>query len=95
MTAGNVQTLESEWKYEDVYNFDFRPKAGSSLIDQGKHKPGFTDGYIGSAPDIGAYEYGDKNYWIPGYQTKKAKTVRKTCKTRKSGNKSQKHDGNR
>ena len=58
----------------DVYNFDFRPKAGSSLIDQGKHIPGYTDGYIGSAPDIGAYEYGDENYWIPGYQTKKAKT---------------------
>ena len=22
--------------------------------------------YVGSAPDIGAYEYGDSRYWIPG-----------------------------
>ena len=58
----------------DINNFDFRPKAGSSLIDAGTYIPKFTDGYQGSAPDIGAYEYGDSNYWIPGYQTKKAKT---------------------
>ncbi len=58
----------------DINNFDFRPREGSSLIDRGTHKPGFTDGFNGSAPDIGAYEYGDDNYWIPGYQANKART---------------------
>ena len=29
---------------------------------------------VGSAPDIGAYEFGDKRYWIPGRQEVIAKT---------------------
>lgn len=53
-------------------NYDFRPKDNSPLIDAGKAIPSFTDGYRGKTPDIGAYEYGDPNYWIPGYQTRKA-----------------------
>ena len=51
---------------------DFRPKAGSALIDGGTNVTGITDGYQGDAPDIGAYEYGDANYWIPGFQQAKA-----------------------
>jgi hypothetical protein len=31
--------------------------AGSGAIDQGLVVPGITDGYCGSAPDVGAYEY--------------------------------------
>ncbi|MFL0770948.1 MAG: DUF1565 domain-containing protein, partial [Prochlorococcus sp.] len=57
----------------DPSNFDFRPRENSSLVDNGKHLVGFTDGYQGLAPDIGAYEYGDDNYWIPGHQTKQAR----------------------
>jgi hypothetical protein len=49
----------------DIDNYDFRPKAGSPLVDGGEHIPGFTDGYKGKAPDIGAYEQGGK-HWIPG-----------------------------
>ncbi|MBH31265.1 MAG: laminin G [Candidatus Marinimicrobia bacterium] len=30
--------------------------------------PGQNRKYIGGAPDIGAYEYGDSVYWIPGYR---------------------------
>lgn len=56
----------------DPVNYDFRPKAGSPLVDTGTHFPGFTDGYVGSSPDIGAYEYGKSNYWIPGCKFKKA-----------------------
>jgi hypothetical protein len=52
----------------DIYNHDFRPRPGSDLVDAGKIIPGYTDGYIGQAPDIGAYEFGDTTYWIPGYQ---------------------------
>ena len=58
----------------DPHNFDFRPRLGSSLIDSGIHKPGFTDGFIGAAPDIGPYEYGDNYYWIPGHKTEDAKS---------------------
>ena len=30
--------------------------------------PGQNRRFIGDAPDIGAYEYGDSVYWIPGYR---------------------------
>ncbi len=75
-------------------DYDFRPRKGSYLIDNGLVIPGINDGedtnpehdqdckfishaplysgqnrkYIGSAPDIGAYEYGDSVYWIPGFR---------------------------
>jgi len=44
--------------------FDFRPAAGSRLIDAGREIEGDT----GKAPDVGAYERGAENYWIPGRQ---------------------------
>ncbi len=46
---------------------DFRPKKDSPLIDAAKPIQGVNDNYKGEAPDIGAYEYGDK-YWVPGYK---------------------------
>ncbi|MCK4958557.1 MAG: hypothetical protein KAT00_04145, partial [Planctomycetes bacterium] len=58
----------------DPDNLDFRPKAGSDLIDAGYVISGITDGYLGSTPDIGPYEYGDTNYWIAGYKSEKAST---------------------
>ncbi len=65
------------WKYlRDPANHDFRPKAGSPLVDAGlpvkPHELPSPDlrfsqhRYVGSAPDIGAYEFADKRYWIPG-----------------------------
>ncbi|WP_019026102.1 DUF7594 domain-containing protein [Colwellia piezophila] len=54
----------------DANNLDFRPVDGSAVIDAGIVLPGINDNYIGSAPDIGAYEHGDSNYWIPGYRAK-------------------------
>lgn len=71
---GPPGTVSNNWEGDlsaqlrDWRNLDFRPKAGSALIDAGMVIPGITDGYFGSAPDIGAYEYGDTNYWIPGFQ---------------------------
>ncbi|MEM9481398.1 MAG: hypothetical protein AAGA58_17245 [Verrucomicrobiota bacterium] len=59
----------------DQSNFDFRPKPGSPLIDGAMHVAGITDGYVGPAPDIGAYEHGDSDYWIPGFQTAQASTA--------------------
>jgi hypothetical protein len=60
----NLRTL-----LRDPDNLDFRPKAAATqLIDQGAVISGITDGYIGAAPDIGAFEYGDTNYSIGGRQ---------------------------
>lgn len=53
---------------------DFRPRPGSTLIDAGVAVSGITTGYSGTAPDIGAYEYGSESYWIPGYQPTSAST---------------------
>ena len=61
----------------DPDNGDFRPKSSSSqIIDKGNTKD--VAGHVtynrnnfevvGKAVDLGAYEYGCKNYWIPGYQ---------------------------
>ena len=46
---------------------DFRPRAGSPLIDAGQAIPGITDGHHGKAPDVGAYEHG-ADRWVPGYR---------------------------
>ena len=69
-SRGNV--LQSELR--DPENFDFRLKSDSRLIDAGVEQTGITDGFLGDAPDIGAYEFGDLNYWIPGHRTEKARS---------------------
>jgi len=46
-------------------NRDFRLKAGAPAIDAGVVLPGINDGYVGAAPDLGAYEYGGPS-WRPG-----------------------------
>ena len=38
------------------------------MIDAGSTDVAIELDYHGKAPDIGPYEYGDKNYWIPGWQ---------------------------
>jgi hypothetical protein len=38
--------------------FDFGLQAGSAAIDAGVALPGISDGYSGTAPDLGALEYG-------------------------------------
>ena len=54
----------------NVEALDFRPAAGSGLIDAARKIEGVT----GKDPDIGAYERGAKNYWIPGRQEPRAST---------------------
>jgi len=51
--------------FRDVDNLDFKPSGNSGLVDAGREIPGITDGFMGSAPDIGAYETGVPT-WIPG-----------------------------
>ncbi len=49
----------------DPENKNFTPKSSAlELIDEGVVIEGITDGYLGSAPDIGAYEVGDS--WTAG-----------------------------
>jgi len=56
---------------QDPDNYDFRPKAGSELIDAGIAIPGITDGFTGTAPDAGAYERTDTwragTTWVPDF----------------------------
>lgn len=67
----------------DPDNWDFRPRADAvELIDQGIAVTctvngvavDVTAGFNGPAPDIGAYEFGDRVYWIAGRQLEKAST---------------------
>ncbi len=41
------------------------PEAGSAVVDAGVPIPGVTDGFVGKAPDLGAYERGAP-YWKAG-----------------------------
>jgi hypothetical protein len=70
--AFNLQNL-----LRDSDNWDFRPRAdATALIDQGTNVTctvngvayDVTAGFVGAAPDIGAYEFGANAYWIPGRQ---------------------------
>jgi len=45
-------------------SYDLRLKRGSAAIDEARVLSNITDGYNGSAPDIGAYEFGDE---LPHY----------------------------
>ena len=42
----------------DVDSVDLRLRKGAVAIDAGIELPSITDGFLGSAPDLGAYEYG-------------------------------------
>ena len=44
--------------------YDLRLKRGSAAIDKGIFVPNVSDGFTGSAPDIGAYEFGSA---VPRY----------------------------
>lgn len=48
--------------------YDLRLKRGAPAIDKGTVLDNITDGYSGSAPDIGAYEYGQE---LPHYGPRK------------------------
>ncbi|MCK5175252.1 MAG: right-handed parallel beta-helix repeat-containing protein [Planctomycetes bacterium] len=62
------RTVRSQLRDPD--NLDFRPRADSDLVDAGVVVEGFEGRFIGNAPDIGPYEYGDTNYWIPGRKSR-------------------------
>jgi hypothetical protein len=57
----------------DPENLDFRPKAGSDAPWKKIPITG-SESFIDKGPDVGAYEYGAKVYWIPGFQFANAST---------------------
>ncbi|VGO19359.1 CBM96 family carbohydrate-binding protein [Pontiella sulfatireligans] len=63
---GYVTSLDIRTQLRDPDNLDFRLIAGSDIVDGGTNIAGITVGYLGAAPDMGAYEQGDSSYWIPG-----------------------------
>jgi len=71
--SNNSIGKETETLLEQKNDFDFRPKAAAAdVINKGKEVAGITNAFIGAAPDLGAYEYGDSIYWIPGRREVKA-----------------------
>ncbi|MGB2129503.1 MAG: T9SS type A sorting domain-containing protein [Flavicella sp.] len=79
----NANTAGAAYTYlRDPINYDFRPKKNSPIIDAGalvstdeipSDKYSYSPKYFkGTAPDMGAYEDGDENYWIPGRMLEKS-----------------------
>lgn len=56
-TGQELHGLSVEPGFVDAAGGDYRPAAGSALIDAGLALPGINDDYDGDAPDIGAYEF--------------------------------------
>ena len=75
---GSTPERERRLLYRSYAHYDFRPAVGSPLIDAGAENTmagpfmstaapvAGSPATVGSAPDIGAYEYGDTFFWIPG-----------------------------
>ena len=55
-------------QYIDLANNNYQLVSSSPSINTGRMIPGITDGYFGTAPDIGAFEYG-KIPWNAGYRS--------------------------
>lgn len=70
--ASNSVGVVTEAQLENIGWFDFRPVAtATAVLDKGIPISNLTGTTVG-APDLGAYERGDKVYWIPGQRASKA-----------------------
>ncbi len=56
--AAGTQPPPNELTVYDGSKIDVRLRAGSPAIDAGERLPGFSDGFVGAAPDLGALEFG-------------------------------------
>lgn len=72
MVDGNIQTSAAMDRYLFGASWgDFRPKS-ELLIDTGSASSSLANiEYLGSAPDVGAYETGGE-YWLPGHRSQVA-----------------------
>jgi hypothetical protein len=55
----------AHWMFTNAANNDYSLRAGSPAINAGKVLAGMTTTYQGTAPDLGAYEYGEPR-WVAG-----------------------------
>jgi hypothetical protein len=67
--ANSPQTQLANWT-----NNNFSLLSNAPAINAGVVIPGFTDGYVGSAPDLGAYEFGNPA-WTAGAGSQPALAV--------------------
>lgn len=51
--------------YTNYNGNKFTLRSNSPALNAGRRISGITDGFVGSAPDAGAYEFGGEN-WVPG-----------------------------
>lgn len=56
--------LVDKTSFADHANNDFTLLANKPAIDFGRQIAGYTEGFTGAAPDVGAYELGEN--WVPG-----------------------------
>lgn len=63
----NLQSSNPKFVNSGENGLKFRLNSNSPAVDYGKTVDGITDGYVGSAPDAGAYEYGGTE-WTAGHQ---------------------------
>lgn len=56
-TGQEMNGISASPGFVDAGNGNLRLRADSPLVDRGVAIPGINDGYTGSAPDIGAYEF--------------------------------------
>lgn len=68
--SATTNSIKASSPFRSVIDKDFRPAIGSALIDGGEILSGITDGFQGTAPDIGAYEDG-LTPWVPGVNSVK------------------------
>jgi uncharacterized delta-60 repeat protein len=70
-SLSNNITSNADPLYADPSALDFTLSPGSPGLDAGMVLPPYTDGYVGTAPDIGAFESGvprwtaGSSHWIP------------------------------
>lgn len=60
----NLYPSSDSW-YVNVSAGDYGLTSGSPPVNAGAVLPGYTDGYVGTAPDVGAYELGATR-WLAG-----------------------------
>jgi len=64
-TASGYNTMSASGvNFVDPANRNYRLGAGSTAINTGAVIEGITDGYVGAAPDAGAYEYGGTDWTV-------------------------------
>lgn len=68
-TAVNNMASSTDPLFVDATDGNFQLQSNSPAIDAGLVLPPYTDGYVGAAPDIGAFEYGATPWTAGAYLT--------------------------